>query len=191
MAAPTARYFGYNFNDAKLQYDVAGTLTEVDLLYANTLSINTEEQNIEFEGDGEKRTMYVTTGMTVEITPDAINVAAAGVLFGKTEVTASIPNSGTSLTWFGDSDESAGASAGLRATMSAVKSVGGVESVVTLMLWVPLGTLTLAPIGDVKTAEKLGGQIWRLGAIRTTVDVAGDALPGVPAGGAFYALYEV
>lgn len=190
MAAPTARYFGFNFVDAKIQYDVAGTRTEVDILYANTMGIETEEQNIEFEGDGQKRVLYVTTGMTVTLTPDAINVAAAGVLFGKTEVTASIPDSGTSLTWFGEVAESTGASAGLKAQMSAIKNVGGVESTVDLYLWIPLGTLTLAPVGDVTTAAKIGPQEWRLSAVRTSVDVSGDALPGVPTGGAFYALYE-
>ena len=191
MAAPTMAYYGYNFTDAKLQYDVGGTLTETDLLYANKATIKGDDEDIVFEGDGQKRHLYITSGMTVELSPDAMNVAAAGVLFNKTNVTASIPNSGTNLNWFGDTVESAGTSAGLRFVGSAIKSVAGVESNVTIHLWIPLGTLTLGAPGDVESLKKWGQQVWRLSAVRTTVDVGGNALPGVPSGGAFYAVYEV
>ena len=33
MAASTASYFGFNFTDAKMQYDAAGTLTVVEHVY--------------------------------------------------------------------------------------------------------------------------------------------------------------
>ena len=191
MAAPTARYYGYNFTDAAIGYNVSSVLTWVDLLYANKLSIKTEEQNIEFEGDGQKRTLYVTQGLSAEFTPDALNVAAAGAIFNKTVVTTSVPDSGSNLVWFGEDTETKGASVGFKATMSAIKNVAGTESIVTLKLYIPLGTLTLGAPGDVETAKKLGAQVWRLSAVKTTVDAVGAALPSVPTGGAFYALYEV
>lgn len=190
MAASTASYFGFNFVDAKLQYDVAGTLTEVDVLFANTMSISPEEENIQFDGDGQRKILYVLTGMTIELSPDALNVAAASVLFGKNEVTASIPTGLAALTWFGDVVEAGGKSVGFWAEGSAIKSVAGVESTVGVRLWVPLGTLTLGAPGDIETAAKWGQQVWRIAAVRTSVDVAGDALPSVPAGGAFYAIAE-
>lgn len=190
MAAPTMRYLAYNFTACYLQYNVAGTLTEVATFYPNKFSIKADDENIVFEGGGNKKTVYVTTGMTVEFTADAINVAAAGTVFGKTNVTTSVPNSGSNLNWFGELTESAGITAGLRAVGSATKDVAGTQTTVNINLWIPQGTLTLAPIDGVETAKKWGGHTFRLGATRATTDAAGVALPSVPAGGAFYGIYE-
>jgi hypothetical protein len=190
MAAPAMYYYAFNFTDAKLQYNVAGTLTEVDILYANKLDIKTDDDTITFEGDGSKRNIYITSGLTVTLSPDAIPVAALGAIFGMTEITTGVPNSGTHLNWFLTTGQAAGVSAGIRAVGSAIKSVAGVETTINLNLWVPLGTLTFGSPGSPESLKKWGQMDLRLGAVRTTVDVGGNALPTVPAGGAMYAIYE-
>lgn len=191
MAVSTARYLGFNLTAAYLQYNVTGTVTEIQWFFSNKWSIKPDEDDIVFEGDGLTKHVYITKGLTVELASDAFNAAAISTLFTKNVVTASVPNSGSALLWYGDTVEAAGKPGGLRLVGSAIKDVAGVQSSVNTCLWVPLGTATLGAPGDIETAKKWGSQVLRLSATRTSVDVGGNALPSVPTGGAMYAMYEV
>ena len=144
------------------------------------------------QGGGQKRNVYLTTALTAELAPDCLNVAAAGVVFGKDVATTNLPGGATSMTWFGEQSDSSGVQAGLWLEGSAIKRVvaTGAESRVDIGVWIPLGTLTLGGGPSLETAKKAGQQVWRLGAVRTTTNVIGGALPGVDSGGGFYSIFE-
>lgn len=186
-------YFGFEFIDAKIQKSSGGgtpTIVETDLLYANQIEVNAEETSYVFEGDGQRRELFGLRGMSILFRPDALTIAAAEAVFAKTAVTSSLPTGLARLTWFGDEAEGKGVAAGFYGRAYAVKNDGGVESTVTIRLWIPLGTLTLGPAPTLQTGQKVGQQTYRLAAVRTSKDVIGGALPGVPTGGAFYAIAE-
>jgi hypothetical protein len=194
MTMATGNYFAYEFTDAKIQVsdgEVTPAIVEVDLLYANTIEISLEETTYTFEGDGQQRQFFATRGMTLQIRPDCLTLAAAETIFGKTAVTAGLPTGMDRLLWFGDAEESKGVSAGFVGRAIATKNDAGVETTMEIALWVPLGTLTLGGPPTLQTGQKAGQQTYRLSAVRTAVDVIGGALPTVPTGGAFYAISEV
>lgn len=191
MTASTARYLGYNLVTAYLQYNVASTVTEIQWFFANKFEMKSNTEDLVFEGDGNKMHVYLTSGLTVTLNGDAQNAAAISTVFGKSVVSTSVPNGGSNLLWYGDAVEAAGVAAGLRMVGSAIKDVGGVQTVVNLCVWVPLGTATLAALGGADTLKKWSAGALTLSAVRGTKDVGGNALPSVPAGGAMYAVYEV
>ena len=190
MAASTRRYYGFNLTAAAFQRDVSGTATDVALLYANKVELQPDEETITFEGDGQTKNIYITKGLTVQYTPDVIDLAALSTMFGKNEITASLPTGLAALTWMLDQTEAGGVAAGFWADAQAIKNVAGVESAVSIRIWVPLGTLTIGQPPGLATAAKADQMVMRLAAVRTSVDVAGDALPTVPSGGAYYAIAE-
>jgi len=171
---------------------VMKTLAEIDLLYANKIEIEAEEQTITWAGDGQQRSVYVTRGMTATLPTDCLSVAAAARIFNKTPVTANLPAGLTTMTYFGEPAETGGVSAGLWAEGYAIRrnAISGAEDRIDMRLWIMLGTLTLGGAPGLATGEKSGQMVYKLGAVRSTVDVTGTALPGVPSGGAFYAIGE-
>lgn len=190
MTASTRRYFGFNLYAAAFQRNVASVVTDVNLLFANKVAIKPSEKTITFEGDGQEKNLYFMTGMTVEYTPDVIDLAALATLFSKSEVTSGLPSGHAAGTWMGESTETAGVSAGFWADANAIKDVAGVQSAVNVRLWIPLGTLTIGQPPGLNTAAKAEQMLWRLAAARSTLDVAGGALPSVPSGGAYYMILE-
>jgi len=190
MTASSARYFVYDFTHAAWQKNVASVVTDVDLLFANKAVLNPDESDITFEGDGQVKHVYITKGITVEYTPDVVDLNAISSMFGKSEVTGSLPSGLARGTWMGDTTEAAGVSAGWWGRANAIKDVAGVQTAVRVRIWVPLGTLTISKPPGLNTAAKAEQMVWRLSAVRTTLDVAGNALPSVPSGGAFYFLAE-
>lgn len=183
-------YYGYELTHAAIQIAGSPALEEVDLLYANTIEFQADETTLTFEGDAQSRQVFITSGMTALIRPDCITVEAAETIFNKTPVTVGLPSGLARLTWYGDTTEAAGVTAGLIGEGYAIKEDGGVEEVVEIRLWMPLGTLTLSGPPQLQTKQKAGQQTYRLAANRATTDVNGTALPGVPTGGAFYAIAE-
>lgn len=191
MAPPTGRYKIYDFYKAALQMNVATVLTETTFLYANKLDLKPQEKTITFAGDGKETLVYLTTSIVLEFTQDCIDLAALAAAFAKNKVTTSIPAGLAELTWFGDLTEAGGVSAGFYGEAFAQKDVAGVQSIVKVRLWFPLGILTNAKPTGLSTSAKSDSPMLRLSAQRTTVDVVGAALPSVPTGGATYAIAEL
>jgi len=181
----------YDLTAAAFQKDGgSGTVTDVALEFTNKVDLKPDDATITFEGDGQTKKVFITTGLTVECSPDSLNVAAMASLFSKSTVTTGLPASYTSGVWFGEATQTAGKTAGFWVEANAIKVLSGVESQVTIRIWVPLGTLTLGNAPGVETSKKADKVMLRLSASRATKDVAGNALPSVPTGGAYYIVLE-
>jgi hypothetical protein len=191
MAASTRRYFGFDFYLCNLQMKVAAAIVETPFLFANKLDLKPQDKTITFAGDGQEKLVYLTTAIVAEFSQDTIDVRALSNAFLKTEVTAGLVAGDAALTWFGDLVEAGGAVAGLSAYAHAIKDVGGVQSAVNIRLWLPVTTLTNAKPTGFTTSAKADTPMIRLSANRTSVDLLGAALPGVPTGGATYAIVEL
>lgn len=176
-----------------LATDGTGTvrrMVETNVLFANKITIDVQETTLTFEGDAQTKNVYFLSGMTASLSPDCITVEAAEEIFGKTAVSSGLPTGLTRLTWYGEATERGGVTAGMWAEGYAIKSTAGVESVVGIRLWLPMGTLTLSGPPSLTTKEKAGQQTYKLGATLATTTVIGTALPTVPTGGAYYAIAE-
>lgn len=176
-----------------LSTDGTGTVkkrVETDVLFTNSIEFDNEETFLNFEGDNQTKQAYILSNITAKLSPDCLSIDAIETVFSKTAVTASLPTGLTRLTWFGDNVESAGVAAGLYVEGHAIKNSSGVETTVDFRLWVPLGTMYLSGPPSMTTKEKAGKQQYILTASKTSVDVIGAALPGIPTGGAYYAIAE-
>ena len=191
MAASTRRYFGFDFYLCNLLMKVSAAIVKTPFLFANKIDLKPEQKTITFAGDGQEKLVYLTTAIVAEFTQDTIDLNALSAAFLKTEITAGLPAAASALTWFGDTVEAGGATAGLEAYAHAIKDVAGVQSAVNVYIWLPVGTLTNAKPPGFTTAAKADSPMVRLSANRTSVDLLGAALPTVPSGGATYAVVEL
>src|SRR5262245_10628058 len=112
MAPSDARYYGFNILQAAFQRNNGGTAEDVALLFANKIELDIDEEDIVFAGDGQEKHVYLTKAITVNYTPDTIDLAAISTLFGKSKVSSSLPAGLAELTWMGDTTEAGGVSAG-------------------------------------------------------------------------------
>lgn len=194
MAASTARYFFYDFTYAALQTsDGGGTpaIVTTQLLYPNKVTPNTNEIDIKFEGGGQVRHVYLNNEFSVEIAQDCLDINALSIIYAKNKSTTltGTPFS-TEFTPMGDVVEGSGVSCGAIFKAPAIKNVAGVESVVTLMLWVPIGLLTVVKQPGFNTGAKGDMPAFKLSGTRTTKNVIGGSITGAPSDGFFYALGE-
>lgn len=184
-------YYGYELYDGKLLIPGSPSIVEVDLLYANKIEFAPDRTELTFEGDAASRKVFITSGLTANISPDCIDIAALEAAFDKTAVTAGLPSGIARATYFGDLAESKGVTAGMYGRAFAIKEDNGAEDVVDIEIRVFKGTLTLNAPPNLQTKQKAGQQVYALSAIRTTTDVNNVALPTVPTGGAFYWIAEL
>lgn len=189
MAATTGRYFFYDFTSAVIQKsDGAGTpaIVSTSLLYPNKITPNSNEVDILFEGGGQRRHVYLNNEFSVEIDQDCLDAASLSAIFGKNKSTTLTGTPfATEYTPYGDTTEGSGVSVGGVFTCPAVKNVSGVETVVNLILWVPVATLTLVKNIGMNTGAKGDMPKYKLSAVRSTINIIGGAISGAPSGGAF------
>lgn len=192
MAASTARYQIYDFFYGALQTsDGAGTpaIVTTQLYYPNKVIPSTAEVDIKFEGGGEVRHVFLDNEFTLDIAQDCLDDAANSVVFAKTKSTTLTNTPYTSeLNFYGEAAEMAGASCGGIFKANAIKNVAGVESIVQLILWVPVGTLTLDKRPGFTTSAKGEQGGFKLSSKRSTVNIIGGAITGAPTGGFFYSV---
>lgn len=186
MALGQYRILG--ITDAKILYNVTGTVTKLDLHFVNTVEINPEEETIEFTGDDQKVVRYAVSGMNGTITQDTIDITDLGAAgaFGKTEQTGI--SGVASRTYWGDETEAAGITRGLEFKAKAEKLSDG--STKDIVITVPRARI--AAVRPPSLANKAKAQLQlRFSAERTTTDIGGNALTGVPTNGAFWYFDEL
>jgi len=189
MAATTARYQFYDFTVAQIQTsDGAGTpaIVTTSLFYPNKITPNSQEVDIVFEGGGQRRHVFLNNEFSVTIDQDCLDAAALSAIFGKSKSTTLTGTPfATEYTPYGDTAEGSGVSCGGVFKCPAIKNVAGVESIVTLIVWVPVATLTLVKNVGMNTQGKGDMPQYKLSAVRSTVNIVGASISGAPTGGAF------
>jgi len=191
MAPSTARYQYSGFYYGALQDNNSGSIRTTELFYPNKIEPDTNVIDIPFEGGDQRRHVYMLAEYTLTLDQDCLDLNAMSIVFGKNKVTSiSDTPYATEYTWMGDTDEGGGASVGGVFKAHAIKNVAGVESAVDIVLWVPVATLTLARHAGLTTLAKGTFPQFKLSSNRTTVNIVGGTLSGVPTNGAFYSIGE-
>lgn len=192
MAVSTARYQIYDFTSATLQTsDGAGTpaIVSTTLYYPNKVIPSTAEIDIKFEGGGAVRHVFLDNEFTVDFAQDCLDDAAMSVVFAKTKSTTLTGTPfATEYNMYGDTVEMAGAAAGGIFKGNAIRNIAGVEDIITFILWVPVGTLSINKRPGLTTSGKAEVGGFKLSATRTTANIIGGAISGAPSGGFFYAI---
>ena len=192
MAASTARYQFYDFTYAAFQTsDGAGTpaIVTTQLFYPNKVVPTTNEIDIKFEGGGQIRHVFLNNEFTVELDLDCLDDNANSIVFAKTKSTTLTGTPyATEYNMYGETTQTAGVSCGGVFKAPAIKNVAGVETVVTLILWVPVGLLTLTKLPGFTTGAKGEVSGYKFSATRTTTNVIGGSISGAPTGGFFYSV---
>lgn len=170
----------YEITAIKLLRDNAGTAEEVDLDWGNQANFQTVENDITFEGSGKTSTLYVQTGLTIDLQNDSWDLGSLATVLGKTPVTGITDVE--ERYYFGPDD--AGISCGVAAYGLAVDDDdNSIKKDVRIVA--PVGNLSAVRPPNMQAKNKAPATL-RFSALKTTVDIAGTALPSVPASGTFW-----
>lgn len=172
---------------AAFLYDNAGTVTEADIYYTNNVEFETDIATIQFEGDGSTRTDYSLNELRATIAADSLDMPAIETIFDKTAVTVGLPSGIARRTYMGEDAEGQSVICGLRVRATA-KDVDTNASVV-LRIEVPRGTLSAVTAPTLANKAKSTSS-FQFASIKGTADIAGTALPGVPADGCHWFVDE-
>jgi hypothetical protein len=160
-------------------------IAEHDIHFINGVNFDTQTTDITYEGDNQSVRKTFLTGFVGTIVADTYDLAAISSAFNKQEVTTGLPAGVAARVYFGDSGEQAGARCGFIAQVKAENlTTGAIE---TLQFVCPVGSLTVVrpPALQYNTKGQLN---MTFTAEKSSTDIAGTALPGVPAQGAFWFL---
>jgi hypothetical protein len=161
---------------------VSSTLTRTQLFLANEAGFEPILKEITYEGDGSEIKVYRATGFDVTAKFQSLPKGLIAA-FGKTVVTAGLPTNETERVYWMSDDDATGVVAGLEVICSVIDDTANASKFLAIVA--PVGTLSTLTPPTVKTSDKSEMEL-KFGAKKTSVDIAGTALPGVPSGGAFW-----
>lgn len=161
--------------------DNAGTVQKTRLKKAKTAKFTSNIKEVSYEGDASIDKIYYLTDFDVEIESDLWDAVAAAAVYDKTETT-SIAGVESRL-YFGDELEGAGTTCGIEVLCLAKNLVDNTDCQIAIVA--PVGVLSAATPPPAANLDK-AGMTMKFSARRTEVDIAGDALTGVPSGGCMW-----
>lgn len=165
--------------------NVSSVVTSVDFHFAKSVAFASQLKTIEYEGDGQTAKKYYLTEVEVEIETDTYDMEALADIFAKTAVTAGLP-SGVAKRWYwGANADASGIVCGLSAELQAEDVDTGTNCVLRAVI--PRGTLSPADAPQGQTSDKSPMKL-KFSSLKTTTDIAGAALPSVPADGCHWYL---
>lgn len=160
----------------------AGSVVRTQLYLASEANFEPVLKEITYEGDGTEIKVYRATGFDVTAKFQSL---PKGLLtaFGKTAVTTGLETNETErVYWMADSDAT-GVVCGIEVVCSVIDDTANAAKF--LVITAPVGTLSTLTPPSLKTSDKSELEL-KFGAKKTAIDIAGDALAGVPSGGAFW-----
>ncbi len=181
MAFATEKYRILGVYEAGFMYDAAGTATERPLKFINKVDFANEIGEVNFEGDQQQERVYIYNGMSADVECDYFDLATIANTFSKTEETGVAGVE--SRTFFGETAEVGGIGVGFYAKATAYDSVGATTELIRIVI--PRATVTAIQAPNMAYNAKAQLK-FKVTASKATTDIAGDALTGVPSGGAFW-----
>jgi hypothetical protein len=182
--AQTYRITG--MTDLKVLRNNSGSVQDVDFHFAKACAFKSEIKTITFEGDGSTAEKYFLNQIKIDIETDSYNMGALATVFGKSATTG-ISGVAKRQYWGANAD-AIGAICGVKMVLLAEDVDTGAN--VTLNVVAPRGTLSPPEAPDGKTADKSSLKM-KFSSTKTTTDIAGGALSGVPADGCHWYLDEM
>lgn len=161
-------------------------IIEQDLHFINSVGFDTITNDIDFEGDNQVVRRVFLNGIQINVRTDTYDLAAISKAFNKIEVTT-IPGV-LGRTYMGDTDETAGARVGFVAQIRAENLVTGLNE--TLRLTCPVARLNvIAPPALAYNSKGVMELVFV--AEKTSTQIDGSALPGVPTEGCYWMIDRI
>lgn len=179
----------WSLTDVAILIVESAAIAAVDLFYARTVAPDPQIQTLPFEGDDTTQEIDEIQYLRYTITCDKRDWDAIQRIFGKTKVLA--PDSDE--TWgmyFGDDAEVAGVAAGLRYDIKSKDESATPNVAYTERTTIPKGVMKLIRPTQAEWKAKSTFQL-NFTAEKTTTDLLGVTLSGVPSGGAYYRVARV
>lgn len=174
----------YGLKAARLCYVSGSTIVKESLFYARTWAPNPQITTLSFEGEDTSQQIDQITRLEGVLTCDKQDMQAIARVFQKARLVA--PVSGMEWgEWFGDQTEEAGALVGLEIDIAFKDESVSPNVSETIRYYYPRGTLKVIPPQNAGYGEKHVMAL-NFSFERTTTDILGAALSGVPTGGAYY-----
>lgn len=189
MADITEQGPAWSLADVAILIVEAAAIVPVDLFYARTVAPDPQIQTLAFEGDDTTQEIDEIQYLRYVITCDKRDWDAVQRIFAKTKTLAPDADETWGM-YFGDDAEVAGVSAGLRYDIKAKDESATPNVAYTERTTVPKGVLKLIRPKQVEWKAKATFDL-HFTAEKTTVDLVGETLSGVPSGGAYYRVGRV
>lgn len=192
MAFDGTYYKIYEFIAAYVQRNNAGAIAETSLQWPNRLTPGNETVTYEWQGGGQKKKVQLLIAVNWTLDLDAIDLASHAAIFSKAEITdpgvADAYFDVSTLVGFGGGNDKAGVTRGLRLVANALG--GATEEVVSLNIWVPVATFTLAAVGGLSAGGVGDKMQYAISATKTAVDITGASIAGASSDGEFFFIGE-
>lgn len=179
----------YSLTDVAILIVEGDAIVPVDLFYARTVAPDLQIQTLTFEGDDTSQEVDEIQYDRWTITCDKRDWDAIQRIYGKTKVLLPDPDETWGM-WFADDNETAGIAAGLRYDVKAKDESVTPNVAYTERTTYPVGVLKLIRPTQAEWKAKRTLQL-NFTASKTTTDLLGDTLSGVPSGGAYYRVGRV
>lgn len=194
MAFDGLYYKVYELKKAYIQSSLGGTaITETELPWANALKPSSETVTYEWQGSNQKKKVSVLIAQNWTLDLDVVSLDGHAAIFGKAEIT-SAGNGGTAmadistLVGFGGGNDAAGVTRGLRCIANALG--GATDTVVELVLWAPVTTMTLTSAMGLSAGNIADKTQYSFSATKTRVDISGGTIAGSSSDGEFFYIGE-
>jgi hypothetical protein len=161
---------------------------ETDIPYINAFGLEPEYETLEYEGDGETVQDYYNLRLSGTLGFDKFSEDVLTELFGITAVTsgAGIDGVESKRYYMGQAAELRPVQVGLQIDFAAFNDATDVAATVRITVFKARMQPYTPPEGE--NAAKFAPHTYSWNAEKTTTDIESAALPGVPTGGAFYAV---
>jgi len=173
----------WSLTDVAILIVESAAIVAVDLFYARSVAPNYDTTTLSFEGDDTSQEIDETNHARWTITCDKHDWDAIQRMYGKTKVIDPDADEDWGM-WFGDDAESAGVAAGLRFDVKAKDESVTPNVEFTWRNTFPKGVLKMIPPTQAEWKAKKVVTL-NFTASKTTTDLLGAALSGVPSGGAY------
>jgi len=178
----------YRISGIKDATIVESTGDTVDIPYGNVITVGPEFETITYEGDGVQQNDYYGLRVGGTIGGDKWSEDVLEALYSKTAATSGtgIDDVESTRYYMGDNAELAPTQVGLRVDFSAINDSTEAAATIRMTVFKTRVAPFVPPEGA--NAAKFAPLSFTWTAEKTSTDIEGNALPGVPTGGAFYAI---
>lgn len=180
-----ATYKIKGIKDMRVGYVSGGAIVYEDVPFGSELALDADVADVNFEGDGQIEKEYYDAAFSGSFSADKFKTDVLQRVFGKTPVTVGLPSGVASRQYIGTEDELGTAYIEVGVTLDAIDDATGASAELRVTVFnAKAGPYIQQNMG---TRTKMNMQITWTGR-RTSNDINGDPLPGVPTGGAVYAI---
>lgn len=162
-------------------------LLKTALPFVNKITFKNDVTNLQWDGDSQKVKLQVLNMIDITVACDYLDLAALLVVYGWTNVTASVPVDEAVRVYFGSNLDKTGVVAGLELYCNAVRLDTSANKKVKVTI--PQAQWSPPDLADFVTSGKTGSTI-AVSSLQVSTDMIGGALPSVPSGGAHAYLSE-